>query len=387
MSRGCSDKRTVRFMQGNEACVEAAIAAGVRFFAGYPITPANEIANLMAERLPRVGGIFIQMEDEIASICAAVGASLVGLKSMDATSGPGFSLKQEMLGLAYMVEVPLVLVNVQRVGPSIGMATSPAQGDVMQSRYGSHGDYAAIVLSPSSVQDMFDLTVKAVSFSEEYRVPVILLADQVVGHMRQNIVVPPLEEIEVASRRLPSVSPQDFHPYRPDERGVPEFAPFGTAYRWYANSSAHDEDSFQATSNYEVAQRLIERLSYKIEANKERIVNVVYEMIDDAEIAVIAYGCTAISALGAVKKARQRGIKVGLCRPRTLWPVPDKSFRELAKSAKALLVVELNMGQYVHVVEAATRGCSAPVYSLCRPVMPFYSREILSKIEEVARRV
>jgi len=376
-------KKTVKLMQGNEACAEGAIAAGVRFFAGYPITPSNEIANIMALRLPEVGGKFIQMEDEIASLAAAIGASLTGVKAMDATSGPGFSLKMENLGLAYMVEVPLVLVNVQRVGPSIGMATSPAQGDVMQARYGSHGDYASIVLSPSSVQEMFDLTVRAVDLSERFRVPVILLADQVVGHMRQNVAIPPYEEIKTAYRSEPDVPPEEYHPYRGNEKGVPPFAKFGSPYHWYANSSAHNEDSFQATSDYVVARALIERLTNKIMKNKHEIIEVRGEFLDDAEIVVVAYGCTAIPAKGAVLKARDKGIRAGYFRPLVLWPAPEEEIGEIARKARAIIVVEMNMGQYFHVVrEAACKG-NAEVYSFARPVEVFSSHEILQKIMEV----
>ena len=378
-------KGVVRLMQGNEACAEGAIAAGVRFFAGYPITPSNEIANILSYRLPQVGGKFIQMEDEIGSLAAAIGASLTGLKVMDATSGPGFSLKMENLGLACMAEVPLVLVDVQRVGPSIGMATSPAQGDVMQARYGSHGDYALIVLSPSSVQEMFDLTVKAVDLSERFRVPVILLADQVVGHMREKVELPPYEEVETSYRTEPTVPPEEYLPYRGDERGVPPMAKFGTPYHWYANTSSHNEDSFQATSDYVVSRQLIERLTYKIEGNKKEITEVRGEFLDDAEIVVLAYGCTARPARGAVLGARSEGIKAGLLRPIVLWPMPDEAIRQLADTARAIIVPEMNLGQYVHPVREATCEGKAAVFPLLKVGgEPFSSGEILKKIREVA---
>ena len=376
-------KKEVRLMQGNEACAEGAIAAGVRFFAGYPITPSNEIANIMSHRLPQVGGKFIQMEDEIGSIAAVIGASLTGLKAMDATSGPGFSLKMESLGLAYMVEVPLVLVDVQRVGPSIGMATSPAQGDVMQARYGSHGDYASIVISPSSVQDMFDLTVKAVDLSERFRVPVILLADQVIGHMREKVELPPYDEIKTSYRPEPTVPPEEYLPYRGDDRGIPPMAKFGTPYHWYANSSSHNEDSFQATSDYAISRKLIERLTYKIEKNKEEIIEVREEFLEDAEIVVVAYGCTARPARGAVLRARSGGIKAGFLRPIVLWPVPEEEIREVADTAKAIIVPEMNMGQYVHPVREACQ-VRAEVFSLPKVGgEPFSSGEILAKIREI----
>jgi 2-oxoglutarate ferredoxin oxidoreductase subunit alpha len=378
-------KTEVRLMQGNEACAEGAIAAGVRFFAGYPITPSNEIANILSYRLPQVGGKFIQMEDEIGSLAAVIGAALTGVKAMDATSGPGFSLKAENLGLAIMIEVPLVLVDVQRVGPSIGMATSPAQGDVMQARYGSHGDYAIIVLSPSSVQEMFDLTIKAVDLSEKFRVPVILLADQVVGHMREKVVLPPYEEVKVSHRPEPTLPPEKYLPYRGDERGVPPMARFGTPYHWYANSSAHHEDSFQATSNYDASEKLIQRLTDKIEKNKKEIVEVKREFLDDAEIVVLAYGCTARSARGAVLKAREKGIKAGFFRPVVLWPVADEQIAEIANTSQAIIVPEMNMGQYIHPVREAACG-KTKIYSLPKVGgVPISSREILKKIEEVER--
>ena len=377
-------EKQARLMQGNEACAEGAIAAGVRFFAGYPITPSNEIANIMSRRLPEVGGKFIQMEDEIGSIAAAIGASLTGIKVMDATSGPGLSLKLESLGLAYMVEVPLVLVDVQRVGPSIGMATSPAQGDVMQARYGSHGDYAAIVISPSSVQDMFDLTIRAVDLSERFRVPVILLADQVVGHMREKVELPPHEQVKTSYRPEPTVPPEDYHPYRGDDRGVPPMAKFGTPYHWYANSSSHNEDSFQATSDYAISRKLIQRLTHKIEKNKKEIIEVRGELLDDAEIVVVAYSCTARAARGAVLKARKEGIKVGFLRPIVLWPVPEEEIRKVADTARAIIVPEMNMGQYVHPVREACFGGRAKVFSLPKVGgEPFSSGEILEKIREV----
>ena len=370
-------EKEVRLMQGNEACAEGAIAAGVRFFAGYPITPANEIANIMSRRLPEVGGKFIQMEDEIGSLGAVVGASLTGVKAMDATSGPGFSLKMENVGLACMAEVPLVLVNVQRVGPSIGMATSPAQGDVMQARYGSHGDYALIVLSPSSVQEMFDFTIKSVDLSERFRVPVILLADQVVGHMREKVQLPPYEEVKTSYRPEPTVPPQEYLPYRGDEKGVPPMAKFGTPYHWYANTSSHKEDGFQATSDYVISRQLIERLTYKIEGNKKEITEVRGEFLDDAEIVVLAYGCTARPARGAVLESRSKGIKAGFLRPIVLWPMPEEEIRKVAETARAIIVPEMNMGQYVHPVREACFGGSAEVFSLSKVGgEPFSSGEI-----------
>lgn len=376
-------KRITTLMQGNEACAEGAIAAGVRFFAGYPITPASEIANIMSRRLPEVGGKFIQMEDEIGSLAAVVGASLTGVKAMDATSGPGFSLKMENIGMACMAEIPLVLVDVQRVGPSIGMATSPAQGDVIQSRYGSHGDYALIVISPSSVQEMFELTIKSVDLSERFRVPVILLADQVVGHMRERVELPPYDEVMTSYRPEPTVPPEEYVPYHGDENGIPPMAKFGTPYHWYANTSSHKESSFQATSDYAVSQKLIERLTNKIEQNKQDIVEVRKELVDDADIVVVAYGCTARAAKGAVLKARKAGIKAGFLRPVVLWPVHEEEIKQAASTAKAMIVPEMNVGQYVHPVREACRG-NAEVFGLSKVGgEPLSSEEILEKITEV----
>ena len=376
-------EKEVRLMQGNEACAEGAMAAGVRFFAGYPITPSNEIANIMSRRLPQLGGKFIQMEDEIGSLGAVVGAALTGVKAMDATSGPGFSLKMENVGLACMAEVPLLLVDIQRVGPSIGMATSPAQGDVIQARYGSHGDYSLIVISPSSVQEMFDLTIRAVDLSERFRVPVILLGDQVVGHMREKVELPPYEEVKTAYRAEPTMPPEEYYAYRGDERGVPPMAKFGTPYHWYANTSSHNEDSFQATGDYVVSRKLIERLVNKIEKNKREIIEVREELLGDAEIVVVAYGCTARSAKGAVLKARKAGIKAGFLRPVVLWPVPDEEIRQAAERARAIIVPEMNMGQYVHPVRETCEG-KAEVFSFPKVGgESFSSGEILEKIREV----
>lgn len=379
------NKKQVKLIRGNDACAEGAIAAGIRFFAGYPITPSSEIATAMCLRLPQVGGKFIQMEDEIGSLAAAIGAALTGVKAMDATSGPGMSLKAENLGLAAMIEVPLVLVNVQRVGPSIGMATSPAQGDVMQARYGSHGDYGIIVISPSSVQEMFDFTIKAVDLSERFRTPVILLTDQVVGHMREKVVLPPYDEIKTAYRPEPSCPPEEYLPYRGDKAGIPPMAKFGTPYHWYANSSSHGEDSFQATGDPVISAKLIQRLTNKIEKNKKDIVEVRGEFLDDAEIVVLAYGCTARSARGAVLKARKEGIKAGFLKPIVLWPVPDEEIARVANSARAIIVPEMNMGQYVHPVREAACG-KAEVLSFSKVGgLAISSNEILKKIQEVKK--
>ncbi|MTI83014.1 MAG: 2-oxoacid:acceptor oxidoreductase subunit alpha [Firmicutes bacterium] len=339
-----------RLMQGNEAVAEGALAAGVRFFAGYPITPSTEIAEIMSNKLPQVGGKFIQMEDEIASIAAIIGASLAGLKSLTATSGPGFSLMQENLGFAAMAEVPCVIVNVQRSGPSTGMPTAPAQGDVMQSRWGTHGDHPVIVLSPSSVREAYDLAVKSVNLAEEYRVPVILLLDEVVGHLREKVVLPAQEQIDVLNRQGPQTPPESFIPYTSGAKGVPPMANFGDGYRHHVTGLAHDETGAPNNSPV-VAEELIHRLHNKILDNLADIIIDDSRFLDDAEIIVLAYGSTARSARHAVKEARRQGLKAGLYRPLTLWPFPEQKVLEIAKKAKTIIVPEMNMGQYRLEVE------------------------------------
>lgn len=344
-----------RLMQGNEAVAEGALAAGVRFFAGYPITPSTEIAEIMARRLPKLGGKFIQMEDEIASLGAVIGASLAGLKSMTATSGPGFSLMQENLGFAVMAEVPCVIVNVQRSGPSTGMPTAPAQGDVMQARWGTHGDHPVIVLSPSSVREAYDLSVRAVNLAEKYRLPVILLMDEVIGHLREKVILPARDELQVVERRRPRVGPEGYVPYRPEEDGVPPLANFGDGYRFNVTGLAHNEKGVP-TNDPVVAENLIKRLHAKITNNIDDILIEDTRFMDDAEVVVVAYGSAARSARKAVKEARKQGLKVGLYRPVTLWPFPEDRVRELAGQVRALVVTEMNLGQYRLEVERAVGG-------------------------------
>ncbi len=342
-------------MQGNEAVAEGALVAGARFFAGYPITPSTEIAEILAERLPRAGGFFIQMEDEIASMAAVIGASLAGLKSLTATSGPGFSLKQENLGFAVIAEVPCVVVNVQRFGPSTGIPTAPAQGDVMQSRWGTHGDHPVIALCPSSVQESFTLTVQAFNLAERFRTPVILLTDEVIGHLRERVVLPAAGEIAVVERKRPPAGLKNYLPYQADEDGVPPMADFGSGYRFHVTGLVHDESGAPSTKP-EVAERLIKRLNDKIANHLDEILMSESYMLEDAEIAVVAYGAVARSAKRAVYEARQKGIKAGLFRPITVWPFPQDAVRELAGRVKAFLVTEMNLGQLVLEVERAAAG-------------------------------
>jgi 2-oxoglutarate ferredoxin oxidoreductase subunit alpha len=375
--------KTTKLLQGNEACAEGAIAAGVRFFAGYPITPSSEIAEILAERLPQLGGKFIQMEDEIASMAAVIGASLAGRKSMTATSGPGFSLKQENLGYACYTEIPCVIVYVMRGGPSTGLPTSPAQGDVMQARWGTHGDHPIIVLSPSSVRDMFDLTIDAVNLSEEFRVPVILLSDEIIAHMRERVDVPDTSDIEIFQRLKPDVSPEDYAPYHANPAtDVPVMANFGDGYRFNVTGLTHDEHGFYTSDPDEVAT-LHERLNRKIEGNRRKILRVELQYAADAEITVLAYGSTARAALRAVREAREKGICASLIRPITIWPFPDEIVSRIAGRVRGIIVPEMNAGQIVREVERAAHG-QAPVYGLSRvDSEPFTPADILSEIEEV----
>lgn len=346
---------TVKLLQGNEACVEGALAAGLKFFAGYPITPSTEIAELLAERLPKIGGRFIQMEDEIASMAAVIGASLTGLKSMTATSGPGFSLKQENFGFAVATEVPCVVVNVMRGGASTGLPTSPAQGDVMQARWGTHGDHPVIAIYPASVPEIYELTIKAFNLSEKYRTPVILLMDEVVGHMRERIEILDTPQIPIIERKRPDGPKENYLPYDNSQGDVPPLANFGDGYRFHVTGLTHDQTGFPTSAPAKVAT-LQDRLHNKIENNLDDIVMWETEGMEDAEIGVFAYGATARSAARAVRIAREQGIKVGLMRPITIWPFPDKLITEYAPQLKSLVVAEMNMGQLVNEVERAAQG-------------------------------
>jgi len=343
------------FMQGDYACAEGAIAAGCRFFAGYPITPATEIAERMARRLPEVGGVYIQMEDELGSMAAVIGASYTGVKAMTATSGPGFSLMQENIGLAAMTETPCVIVDIMRGGPSTGQPTKPSQQDVMQAKWGSHGDYEIIALAPSSVQEMFDLAIEAFNLSETYRVPVFVMADEIIGHMRERVVIPAKNEIKVINRKKPQASPKKYAPFQPDENMVPPMACFGDGFHFYATGLTHDETGHPQTSSAEAQQKLVQRLCDKIRKNAEKIVKVREIMLEDAEVAVVAYGIASRAALSAVREARKEGIKAGLLRLVTLWPFPEKNVSELAKQAEVILVPEMNCGQIVREVERAAK--------------------------------
>jgi len=373
-------------MQGDEAIVEGALIAGCRFFAGYPITPATEIAERMSRRMPQVGGLFMQMEDELASIMAIIGASWAGRKSMTATSGPGYSLMQEGLGYAIITETPIVIVDVQRGGPSTGLVTLPSQGDVMQARWGSHGDYATIALAPSSAQDMFDLAIKAFNLAETYRNPVIILADEVIAHVREPVKVPPYEEIEIVERRKPSVPPEEYIPYLPDPgEWVAPMPAFGEGYNVLVESVMHDEFGHRIGTDHVAAERTIKRIYYKIEKNVDKIAMYEKRYMEDAEVAVVAYGSTARTALRAVREARNQGIKAGLIRLITIWPFYDRLIEETASQVKTIVVPEMNMGKIVREVERASKGQAGVISVPKVGGVLHHPEEILAAIKSAVR--
>ncbi len=348
-------KNKIRFVQGNEACVEGAMYAGVDFFAGYPITPSTEIMEHLATRLPESGGKFIQMEDEIASMCAVVGASLTGRKAMTATSGPGFSLKQEAIGYACMTEVPCVIANVQRGGPSTGNPTHVSQGDINQARWGTHGDHSIIALTASNHQDVFQMTVDAFNLAETYRTPVILLLDEAVGHMREKLIIPEKGELEVVNRLRTALGRDvDYHPYLPREDGRLPMSDFGGEHRFNVTGLFHDMWGFPS-SNPKVISGLLRHLVDKIENNVQAITRYKEHYLEGAEYIMISYGSSARSAIHLAKARRERGEKMGVLELQSLWPFPRELVREKCADARAVLVVEMNMGQVLAQVKAAVR--------------------------------
>jgi 2-oxoglutarate ferredoxin oxidoreductase subunit alpha len=372
----------VQVMSGNEACALGAMAAGLTFFAGYPITPSSEIAEDLVTLLPERGGAFIQMEDEIAAMGAVIGAALAGAKAMTATSGPGFSLKQENIGFACMAEVPCVIVNVQRGGPSTGLPTMPAQGDVMQARWGTHGDHAIIALAPNSVAETFDLTVRAFNLSEAYRTPVILLLDEIIGHVNEKVTL--ADKVEIVNRVGPDAPPDRYLPFRHTESGVPPMATYGRGgYRFHVTGLAHNQTGFPTNDPKEI-DLLNRRLNWKIDRHRDAIVEVVRERCDDAEIAVFAYGSVSRAAHQAVSEARGKGIRVGMLRPRTLWPFPDTEVRELGQRVKTIVVPEMNLGQMAHEVEWAVRGACNVIPFGRVDGLPISPAQVLRLIEEAA---
>lgn len=374
-------KKNIKLLQGNEACVEGALLAGVKFFAGYPITPSSEIAENMARKLPKIGGKFIQMEDEIASMAAVIGASIAGLKSLTATSGPGMCLKQENLGFAIINEIPCVVVNAQRRGPSTGSPTKPSQGDIMQARWGTHGDHSIIALAPSTVEEIFTLTIKAFNFSEKYRTPVILLLDEVIAHMREKVEIPAPEDVEVVNRKKPTVPPEEYLPFKPDEDGVPPMANFGEGYPYHITGLIHSEKGLPISDSQQI-DHFIRRIHDKIQKNIKDIL--IYEeyLLEDADTALIACGSVARAAERTVKLAREKGLKVGLLKLITIWPFPDEIINKLTQKISLIIVPEMNLGQIVLEVERASKGkCRVVPYNrvdgeLINPI------EILGKIQE-----
>jgi 2-oxoglutarate ferredoxin oxidoreductase subunit alpha len=354
--------KKVALLQGNDACAQGALYAGCKFFGGYPITPSTEVAEVLSVELPKIGGKFIQMEDEIAAMASVIGASLTGSKSLTATSGPGVSLKQELIGYACIAEVPCVIINVMRGGPSTGMPTGPGQSDVQQARWGTHGDHATIAVAPASVQEIFSETVRAFNLAEKYRMPVQVLYDEIVGHMRERIEFPEPGELEVIDRAAPTDSPEDYKPFDASKTDVPPLAAFGSGYKFHVTGLNKAADGFPTTKAELVdaeERRQISKVE-KPEARADIEYNEEY-LTDDAEVIIFAYGSTSRSARYAVNELRKEGIKAGLFRPITLWPFPEKRIAELAKQVKAIVVAEMNLGQMLLEVERVAKGaCETP---------------------------
>lgn len=372
----------IYFMSGNEACAEGAIIAGCRFFAGYPITPATEIMEHMARRMPEVGGVFLQCEDEIASIAAVIGAVLAGAKGMTATSGPGFTLMQENLALAVMCEVPCVIVDCQRAGPSTGLPTRVAQGDAMQSLWGRHGDAMVITFAPNTPQEMFNLTIKAFNISETYRVPVILLADEEVAHIRERVEVSDRDELKIVWRRNPKVSPREFLLFKPDEKGIPPPLPsLGAGYHIHFTGLSHDEKGYPIDEP-EKHITLVKRLRDKIINNSEKFTYVEKRSSKDPKMAIISFGSVSRVALKAVIEAKKEGIHVDYLRLITLWPFPYEEVLKVAERVDYILVPELNAGQIVHSVTEAAKGRAEvlPIMGIARQFKP---QEILGEIKKL----
>lgn len=376
--------RKAELLQGNQACALGALDAGVRFYAGYPITPSTEIAEFMAEELPKVGGKFIQMEDEIAGMGAVVGAALTGVKTLTATSGPGFSLKQENIGFAAMAEIPCVIVNVQRMGPSTGGPTSPAQGDVMQARWGTHGDHPVIVLSPGSVLESYTLTVKAINFAEKFRVPVIFLMDEVIGHMREKVILPDPAELEIIDRKRPSVSTEEYQPYAVDESGIPAMADFGQGYRWHVTGLNHDQTG-SPTGKTAIIERELARLINKLEPYQEEITLYQTFHTEDAQYLLISFGGSARSSLEAIDILRNQGIKAGLLQLQTIWPFPYHIIKELIANKKGIFVVEMNAGQLRGEVERVVSD-NEILYGINKINGELFTpQEIVNKVKEAVK--
>jgi len=374
--------KKVAFMQGNEAAAHGAIYAGCTFFAGYPITPSTEVAEVCSVELPKIGGKFIQMEDEIGAMSACLGASLAGAKVLTSTSGPGLSLKQEIIGYGCIAEIPCVIFNVMRGGPSTGMPTGPSQSDVMCAKWGTHGDHPAICLVPASVQEVYEEVIRAFNLSEKYRTPVMVMPDEIVAHMRERIVFPEPGEVEVIPRKAPTVPPEQYKPYDTSFGDVPPLATFGSGYKFHVTGLNKMQDGFP-TTKAEIVQAEEERQVRKVNANVDDIVTFEEYMLDDAEIVVVAFGSTSRSARYAVNVAREQGIKAGMFRIKTFWPFPDKQIKALAQKAKAFITPEMNLGMCAIEVERCAQG-KAPVLGIFRvdgePINP---DQIVAKMKEV----
>jgi 2-oxoglutarate ferredoxin oxidoreductase subunit alpha len=345
------------FMNGDIACAEGALSAGCKFFAGYPITPATEVAEHMSWRLWQINGVYIQMEDEIASMAAILGASNAGVKSMTATSGPGFSLMMENIGLGMITETPCVVVNIQRGGPSTGLPTLVGQGDMMQARWGSHGDYEVIALAPSSPQEIYDFTIEAFNLSEYYRLPVFVMSDEVIGHMTERVSIPHAKDIPIYDRKRPRRRPENFYPFEPDENLVPPMACAGEGYKVHVTGLTHDEKGYPII-NEEAQYKLVRRLVDKIRVNARRIINIKEYNTKDADVVLVAYGISARVAHYAMERARKKELKVGLLKLNTVWPFPELRIRELSESVKSFIMPEINLGQVYFELERCG-GCNS----------------------------
>ena len=369
-------------LNGNQACAEGALSAGCRFLGAYPIVPSLEVIERFSQRCPEVGATFIQMEDEISALAAVLGASWTGKKSMTVTSGPGFSLMMEHVGLGIMLETPCVIVDIQRGGPSEGLPNSPSQGDIMQARWGSHGDYEVITLSPNSPQEMFDLTIKAFNLSEKYRTPVMIMSDAEVGHMTEKVIIPPANEIKIEPRKYYNGPKDKYLPYQWDKDLIPPMVNIGDGYRFHVTGLTHDEKGYPVM-NAECQELNVHRLVNKIRHSADKIVEVEEKCIDDAEVIVVSYGITSRATLKAVDLARQNGVKVGHLRLITVWPFPDKRIAELAKKVKGFVVPEMNYGQIVLEVERCSHGDANVAFVYCEGQEAHNSENILHAIKRL----
>jgi 2-oxoglutarate ferredoxin oxidoreductase subunit alpha len=368
-------------MQGNIAVAEGAIDAGCRFYAGYPITPSSEIAEQLSKRLPEIGGRFIQMEDEIAAMGAIIGASLGGVKALTATSGPGFSLKQENIGYASIAEVPVVIVNVMRGGPSTGLPTLPSQGDVMQARWGTHGDHPIITLTPASVRESYDMTIQAFNMAEKYRVPVILLLDEIIGHVHEKVTLPEHNQIEIFNRKRPDTSPEDYLPYINDESLIPPMANFGDGYRYHVTGLVHDETGFPTNDTQQI-EAMLTRLNSKLDKYLDEIIHFEETKVPGAKIGIVTYGSSARSSRHALRILSEEKIPVNMFRIQTMWPFPTDAIYEFSKDLSHLIVPELNLGQVAHEVEHAV-GREVDVLRVNKITgEPIHPEEIVTKIKE-----